>query len=646
MIAPLPHAHDPGLVVVSIIIAILASYTALDLAGRVTAAHGSARFSWLVGGATAMGIGIWSMHFTAMLAFKLPIPVAYDVPTVIISLLVAIVASGLALFVSSRQTMSLRQLGGGGVVMGIAIAGMHYIGMAAMRLQATLGYDPLFFMLSIVIAISASLAALWLAFKFRGDAPTAWNRLKILSAVIMGGAISGMHYTGMHAAIFLSNDELVVDLSWAVDTSALGATSIALGTFMVLALVLFLSLVDQRFAVQAAYLTENEERHSLALQRLNTELERHVSNLRLVAEVSRATTSILDQEQLVHEVIEQIRSTFNYYHVHMYLFDETQAMLWVVGGTGQAGQTMVANGHKIPKGKGLVGRAAALNRVVLVPDVSLDSNWLPNPLLPDTKAEVAVPIILGQEVLGVLDVQDASPNGLNQKDAELLQLIANQVAIALHNARLFAELETALTRAQAVQEQYLEHSWEKATLGVHQGQYHYTRSGAITLSEASQVEARQQAMTRIRPTIVSMNGIENETPSKEHPDEQNYQSIVAPIRLRNKLLGVLHLHPMDSNQRWTEEDLAVVEAVVDQLAQTAENLRLFEETRGQAGRERTIREITNKLQTAANLDSLLEIAARELGQQLGVRHTVLELGIDSSLATSLTSSDRLSSNGR
>src|SRR5262245_27864321 len=189
----LHHYHNPGLVLLSIIIAILSSYTALDLAGRVTAAQGRARLGWLLGGAVAMGIGIWSMHFTAMLAFNLSIPIFYHVPTVFLSLAVAIIASGIALQVASREAMNWRLLLVGGVIMGVAIAAMHYIGMAAVRLQADLQYDPIFFTLSLIIAISASIAALWLAFQFRASASATWNWWKIGSAVVMGAAISGMH---------------------------------------------------------------------------------------------------------------------------------------------------------------------------------------------------------------------------------------------------------------------------------------------------------------------------------------------------------------------------------------------------------------------------------------------------------------------
>lgn len=177
-----------------------------------------------------------------------------------------------------------------------------------------------------------------------------------------------------------------------------------------------------------------------------TNLELRVADrtraLNISTEVGRRLSTILDRQQLVQETVEQVRDGFNYYHAHIYLFDDQKASLLLVGGTGQAGKEMMAQGHKIKAGQGLVGRAAATNLPIIVPDVSQEPGWLANPLLPETKAEVAVPIAIGNEIIGVLDIQHNIVNGLQQQDADLLLSIANQVAIALQNTRLLEETQS------------------------------------------------------------------------------------------------------------------------------------------------------------------------------------------------------------
>ena len=255
-------SYNYALVALSVLIAMFASYAALDLAGRVTAASGWTRAVWLLGGAVAMGTGIWSMHYIGMLAFVLPVPVAYHWPTVLLSLLAAILASVVALGVVSRQKMGALRALAGSVLMGTGIASMHYIGMAAMRLPAICQFSSFLVVLSVVFAVLISLAALWIAFHFRNQ-KTGIGREKLAGAVVMGAAIPVMHYTGMAAASFTRSD-MPVDLSRAISISILGTIGIAAVTFVVLGLALLTSSVDRRFTAQTLELQEEKLKRSEA----------------------------------------------------------------------------------------------------------------------------------------------------------------------------------------------------------------------------------------------------------------------------------------------------------------------------------------------------------------------------------------------
>jgi PAS domain S-box-containing protein len=255
-------SYNYALVALSVLIAMFASYAALDLAGRVTAAGGWTRAVWLLGGAAAMGTGIWSMHYIGMLAFILPIPVAYHLPTVLRSLFAAILASVIALYMVSRQKMGVSRAVAGSVLMGAGIASMHYIGMAAMRLAAICQFNSFLVILSVVFAVLISLAALWIAFHFR-DEKTGIGWEKLAGAAVMGAGISVMHYTGMAAASFIPSG-MPADLSHAVSISTLGTAGIGAATFTVLGLALLTSSMDRRFAAQTLELQEEKLQRSEA----------------------------------------------------------------------------------------------------------------------------------------------------------------------------------------------------------------------------------------------------------------------------------------------------------------------------------------------------------------------------------------------
>jgi len=258
--AVLTGSYDYRLVALSVVISILAGYAALDLTGRVNSARGRARWLWWSGGAFAMGAGIWSMHYIGMLAYHLPVAVAYDWPGVVLSLLAAILASGVALFVVSRKTMTIPMAVAGSVVMGVGIASMHYIGMDAMRLPAMCTYSFRLVLLSVVLAVVISFVALWLTFASRFDT-TSWGWRKCGNALLMGMAIPIMHYVGMAAVSFTSMPLAPTALIHAVNVSDIGILSITLVTLMILGLVFLTSNFNRQLSLQSLELKHSEERY-------------------------------------------------------------------------------------------------------------------------------------------------------------------------------------------------------------------------------------------------------------------------------------------------------------------------------------------------------------------------------------------------
>jgi len=267
---------EPLLVFVSILVAVLASYTALSLAMRVRQAQGRAPYFWIAGGALAMGSGIWAMHFIGMLAFRLPLPVGYDPLITFASWLLPVVASGLALWHVRHRAFRRRQLAWSAMLMGLGINAMHYTGMAGMRMDPAITYTPWLFALSVAIAIGASALALQLGLRLHEDGRSR-RAIQLAASVIMGGAISGMHYTGMAAAHFEAGSVCRAALG-GVNQDHLAAL-VTVATVALLSIALLATIFDARLESRNRTIAESlqaaAERQQLYLdeQRARVEAE-------------------------------------------------------------------------------------------------------------------------------------------------------------------------------------------------------------------------------------------------------------------------------------------------------------------------------------------------------------------------------------
>ncbi|HEV7589124.1 MAG TPA: MHYT domain-containing protein, partial [Longimicrobium sp.] len=238
--------YDPTLVAASVLIAVLSAYAALALVSRVTAARGRFRLAWLVGGSVSMGLGIWAMHFVGLLAFHPGGPTAYAVPVVLLSAVAPVLASALALYVISRERVGPGGLAVAALVMGAALASMHFIGITALRLPARLHYVLPWVVATVLVAVAGSLGALWMLIRFRDDARPTGRKVRGAFAVVLGAAIAAVHYTGMAAVRFVPlPGRLNVSQESVLQTRGL-AWGVAAATGLLLAIAVFAALVDRR----------------------------------------------------------------------------------------------------------------------------------------------------------------------------------------------------------------------------------------------------------------------------------------------------------------------------------------------------------------------------------------------------------------
>ncbi len=382
---------------------------------------------------------------------------------------------------------------------------------------------------------------------------------------------------------------------------------------------------------------------------LEEQVKQRTHRLKIVSILSDHLSGILYLSELLVETVNQVKDSFDYYHVHIYLLDDRGENLVMAEGTGEAGVEMKQQGYYIPLTApvSLVSQAARSGQVIWANNVRQDENWLPNPLLPDTQAEVAVPIILDDTVVGVLDVQENEMATLDVGDDELLRSVANHVAVAIRNARLFAEVEEALVEARSVQEQYITQAWDRnKMIRQNVGQVRFSLGESTTLDERIVNEAREQALIQSEPTVIVFNNKqqkEHEATDQEGAEKlrttatQNPTALVAPIKLRDVSIGNLQLHSLDPNREWSESELTIINAVIDQVAQAAENMRLLNETQEQASRERLIGQISNRLRSAPNIETLMKIGVEEVSRVIDPARTFVHFGIASELVEQGTS---------
>ena len=409
--------YDRSLVILSILIAAFASYTALSLANRIRAAERGTRRVWLAAAAVAMGGGIWSMHFVAMLAFSVPgMSMSYDAGLTLLSLGLAVVFTGVGFSILGRRAGRRRQITAAGMLMGLGIVAMHYVGMAAMRMDAQLRYEQGWFALSIAIAIGAAIAALWLASRDQTIGR------QIAAACVMGLAISGMHYTGMQAALFTHEAHVGPALAGADVNQANLAAAIAAITLIILLLASGAAWLERRFQS----ISQREARMALGLR--VADLMRDRSTDDALRDVAALMGEHFRVSRTGYARLDPVEDVFDY---QVCWTDGTVAPLLGRHAAGMLGGKVVAELS--------AGRPVAIEDIFSEP-ISNEAKAHENSRELDTRAALVVPFVRGGRLRTIFYLADRETRRWQADDVRFMQELAERTRLIVERAEAEEQL--------------------------------------------------------------------------------------------------------------------------------------------------------------------------------------------------------------
>ena len=333
--------------------------------------------------------------------------------------------------------------------------------------------------------------------------------------------------------------------------------------------------------------------HRAAQRKAVTELSESIAQFQDLNEVFPATTTLISER-------------FGFYHVGIFLVDQAREFAILQAANSEGGKRMLERNHRLRLGVGVVGFSAQTGQPRIALDVGADAVFFNNPDLPDTRSEVALPMKVRTETIGVLDVQSLEAGAFSSEDLQVLTALANQVSIALENAKLLTEARAALMQVQEVYNEFTRAEWAKTITQAEQPGFRYQTGRIEMLEKALQSSEVVSAVQRGEVTSNQSNG------SKE-----KRAAVAVPVKLRGEVIGILHIESHDPLKQWQSDEVTLVQAVAERAAFAMENARLFQDARRRAAKERLISEATARISGALNMENILQSTAEELERVLG-----------------------------
>jgi len=360
-------------------------------------------------------------------------------------------------------------------------------------------------------------------------------------------------------------------------------------------------------------LEQRVEARTAELDAANQQTSRRALQLQTITELSESIAQLQDLNEIFPAVTRLISERFGFYHVGIFLVDRDREFAILQAANSEGGKRMLERSHRLRLGVGVVGFAAQTGQPRIALDVGTDAVFFDNPDLPNTRSEVALPLKSRTDTVGILDVQSTEAGAFSSEDLQVLTALANQVAIALENARLLTETRAALIQVQEVYNEFTRTEWSRTVSRAEQRGFRYQKGRIEMLERALRSSEVISAVQSGEVVASQING------------SNDKQAVVAvPVKLRGEVIGILHIESNDPTKGWQEDEVSLVQAVAERAAFAMENARLFQDARRRAAKERLISEATSRISGALNIENILHTTAEELERVLGGSEVLIQ----------------------
>jgi GAF domain-containing protein len=342
------------------------------------------------------------------------------------------------------------------------------------------------------------------------------------------------------------------------------------------------------------------------IEKINQQTIRRAAQLKAVTELSESIAQLQDLNEIFPATTRLISERFGFYHVGIFLVDQDRQFAIFQAANSAGGKRMLERNHRLRLGVGVVGFAAQTGQPRIALDVGADAVFFNNPDLPDTRSEAALPMKVRTETIGVLDVQSTEAGAFSSEDLQVLTALANQVSIALENAKLLTEARAALMQVQEVYNEFTRVEWSRTIAQTEQPGFRYQTGRIEMLEKALQ---NSEVVSAVQSGEVMSNQNNEANPKRA--------AVAVPVKLRGEVIGILHIESHDPFRQWQADEVSLVQAVAERAAFAMENARLFQDARRRAAKERLISEATAHISSALNIENILQSTAEELERVLG-----------------------------